>query len=80
MSMGADLQANPVCLQLLSLVCSSVFNCSLQCGDSEVQGTAFQKTQGAKDELKNKVLNATLHIVIKRRTEETSKQYEVIGF
>lgn len=44
MSLGADLQGNLVCLGLLSLVCSSVFNCGLLYGGPEVQDTTSQKT------------------------------------
>lgn len=41
-SLAADLLGYLVCLGLLSLDCSSVFNCGLLYGGPEVQDTTFQ--------------------------------------
>lgn len=61
MSLGADLQGNFVCLGLLSLVCSSVFNCGLLYGGPEVQDTTFQKTHEIKKR-KKEVKRQKLHV------------------
>lgn len=50
MSLAADLQANPAAWSRFQCFVPSVFNCGVECGDSEVRCTRLRRTRGARRE------------------------------